>query len=85
MRYVIMLYRVRDNYVTLLDVFRTVLSSGAFEKMWGERGRCFASSSFPMISKVDYAKHETFLAPFMFTWEDFAQYLCSLVGWRVAD
>src|SRR6202041_3086015 len=32
-RYVIMLHRIRDGYVTLFDLFRTVLSSGTVERM----------------------------------------------------
>ena len=31
-RYVIMLHRVRDGYVTMLDIFRTVISAGTLER-----------------------------------------------------
>ena len=37
-RYVIMLHRVRDGYVTMLDIFRTVISSGTLERMLIEDG-----------------------------------------------
>jgi len=69
-RYVIMLHRVRDGYVTLLDIFRTVISSGALEEMLVETGRRFASASFVGIRKSDYTKYESLLASFRFAWND---------------
>jgi TraM recognition site of TraD and TraG len=67
-RYVILLHRVRDGYVTLLDVFRTVISAGALEKMLIEVGRRFATVSFLAISKCDYLRHQKLLEGFAFEW-----------------
>jgi hypothetical protein len=69
-RYVIMLHRVRDNYVTLLDIFRSVISSGSLEEMLIETGRRFTPASFVGIGKADYMKQESLLAPFRFAWND---------------
>jgi hypothetical protein len=63
-RYVIMLHRVRDGYVTLLDIFRTVISSGTLEEMLTATGRRFTSASFVGLGKADYLKYESTLAPF---------------------
>jgi hypothetical protein len=67
-RYVIMLHRVRDGYVTLLDIFRTVISSGTLEDMLTETGRKFTPAAFVGIEKTDYLKYESTLAPFGFAW-----------------
>ena len=69
-RYVIMLHRVRDGYVTMLDIFRTVISAGTIEAMLTESGRRFTAASFIGISKPDYLKYEYTLAPFGFAWSD---------------
>ena len=69
-RYVIMLHRIRDGYVTLFDLFRTVLSSGTLEKMLMQTGRRFTPVSFVGIGKPDYLKHEPALAPFRFVWNE---------------
>jgi TraM recognition site of TraD and TraG len=69
-RYVIMLHRVRDGYVTLLDIFRTVISSGTLEEMLTMTGRRFTAASFVGVRKPDYLKYESALAPFRFAWSD---------------
>ncbi|HET9184482.1 MAG TPA: TraM recognition domain-containing protein [Candidatus Angelobacter sp.] len=75
-RYVIILHRVRDGYVTLVDVFRTVISAGKLEEMLIETGRKFTSASFIGITKKDYSKHESMLKPFGFAWNTrLGQYL----------
>src|SRR6185437_12909096 len=50
-RYVILLHRVRDGYVTLVDIFRTVISAGALEDMLVQTGRKFTAISFIGISE----------------------------------
>jgi TraM recognition site of TraD and TraG len=65
-RYVIILHRVRDNYVTLVDVFRTVISAGKLEDMLIECGRKFTQSAFVGLAKPDYLKYESLLRPFGF-------------------
>ena len=65
-RYVIMLHRVRNGYVTLLDVFRTVISAGTLEKMLIEVGRCSTSITYVGISKIDYQKYQPLLTKFGF-------------------
>jgi TraM recognition site of TraD and TraG len=67
-RYVIMLHRIRDGYVTLLDVFRTVISSGTLEKMLTETGRVFTDVSFVGIEKADYLRNEPELVRCGFSW-----------------
>jgi hypothetical protein len=53
-RYVIILHRVRDGYVTMLDIFRTVISSGTLEEMPTTTGRRFTPASFIGVRKADY-------------------------------
>jgi TraM recognition site of TraD and TraG len=67
-RYVILLHRVRDNYVTLLDVFRTVISAGALEDMLIEVGRRFTDITFVAVERMEYLSHQKLLATFGFTW-----------------
>jgi hypothetical protein len=75
-RYVIMLHRIRDGYVTLLDIFRTVISSGTLERMLIETGRRYTAVSFVGVEKADYLKCESLLAPFGFAWsEKLGQYI----------
>ena len=80
-RYVIMLHRVRDGYVTMLDIFRTVISSGTLEEMLTMTGRRFTPASFVGVSKADYLKFESSLAPFRFAWsEKLRQYIATWTG-----
>jgi hypothetical protein len=75
-RYVIMLHRVRDEYVTMVDIFRTVISAGTLEAMLTQTGRRFTGISFVGIGKADYQQHKSLLAPFGFDWNDHAnQYI----------
>ena len=75
-RYVIMLHRVRDGYVTMLDIFRTVISSGTLEQMLTQVGRRYTSIAFVGIGKTEYLKYESILAPFGFAWsEKLGQYI----------
>jgi len=78
-RYVIMLHRVQDCYVTLLDIFRTVISSGTLEEMLIATGRRFTPAFFVGVSNADYMKHESALATFRFAWsERLGQYIAPL-------
>ena len=75
-RYVILLHRVKDGYVTLLDVFRTVISSEALERMLIEVGRKLVGSSFIGISGTAFLKLRPALANYRFDWnEEAVQYL----------
>lgn len=75
-RYVIMLHRVRDGYVTLLDIFRTVISSGTLEQMLIETGRRYTPVSFVGIGRTEYLKYESTLVHFRFVWnEKLGQYI----------
>jgi hypothetical protein len=65
-RYVILLHRVRDGYVTLLDVFRSVISANALERMLIEAGRTFTEVRYVGIDAAVYQKHGTSLQPFGF-------------------
>jgi hypothetical protein len=65
-RYVILLHRVRDGYVTLLDVFLTVISPGHLEKILVETGAKFSAASFIGIAPEVYLTNNDTLAPFGF-------------------
>ena len=69
-RYAIMLHRARDGYVTMLDIFRTVISSGTLEKILIETGRRYTLVLCVGVGKVEYLKYESTLAPFRFAWNE---------------
>jgi len=68
-RYVIMLHRIRDGYVTLVDIFQTVISAGRLEQMLVEVGSQFSTTSYIGIAKQEYLSEEAQLAPLGFTWQ----------------
>jgi hypothetical protein len=65
-RYVIILHRVRDGYVTLLDIFRTVISPGQLEALLAEVGSKFSSASYVGLAQDNYLAHAEVLATFGF-------------------
>ncbi len=65
-RYVIVLYRVRDRYVTLLDIFRTVISAGQLEDMLIEVGKNFSAVNYVGLQPEGYTSYADELAPFGF-------------------
>ncbi len=67
-RYVILLHRIRDGYVTLVDIFQTVISAGRLEEMLIEVGSQFSTTSYIGIEKNDYLSEEEQLAPLGFKW-----------------
>jgi hypothetical protein len=67
-RYVIMLHRIRDGYLTMVDLFRTVISAGKLEEMLTEAGSRFSSTSYIGIDRDAYRKHENLLSPLGFEW-----------------
>jgi hypothetical protein len=75
-RYVILLHRVRDGYLTLVDLFRTVISAGRLEEMLIEIGSRFSRTQYVGIGKNAYQKYEAALSPLGFEWnKDAKQYL----------
>ena len=68
-RYVILLHRLRDGYVTLVDIFQTVISAGRLEQMLVEVGSQFSSTSYIGIDRDNYLSEEAQLAPLGFTWD----------------
>src|SRR5579883_267912 len=77
-RYVILLHRVRDGYVTLVDVFQTVISAGRLEEMLIEVGSRFSSTQYIGITRAAYQKYESQLSPLGFEWnKDAKQYLAA--------
>jgi TraM recognition site of TraD and TraG len=68
-RYVILLHRIRDGYVTLVDIFQTVISAGRLEQMLVEVGSQFSTTSYIGIDKQNYLSEEAQLAPLGFTWD----------------
>ncbi len=67
-RYVILLHRIRDGYLTMVDLFRTVISAGKLEEMLTEVGSRFSTTSYIGIGKDAYREHENLLAPLGFEW-----------------
>ncbi len=65
-RYVIILHRVRDGYVTMVDIFRTVVSAGQLEAMLITVGTRFSSSVYMGVSAEAYLHHAESLAAFGF-------------------
>jgi hypothetical protein len=79
MRYVILLHRIRDGYLTMVDLFRTVISAGRLEEMLTEVGARFSTASYIGIGKEEYREWESLLAPLGCEWrEDLHLYL---VAW----
>ena len=66
-RYVIVLHQVKSGYVTLVDIFRTVISSGQLEDLLGETKCSFGETAYVAISKVDYETCKSQLARFGFS------------------
>ncbi len=82
MRYVIMLYRIRDGYLTMVDLFRTVISAGKLEELLTEVGSRFSTTSYIGIGKDEYREHEGLLSSLGFNWnKDAALYL---IAWTDA-
>jgi TraM recognition site of TraD and TraG len=78
-RYVILLHRIRDGYLTMVDIFRTVISAGRLEELMIEVGTRFSMTSYIGIDKDAYREHEGLLSPLGFEWrEDEELYL---VAW----
>ena len=67
-RYVIVLHKVKSGYVTLVDIFRTVISSGQLENLLAETSCHFGGTSHIAISKEDYAANNNQLAKVGFSW-----------------
>jgi hypothetical protein len=65
-RYAILLHRIRDGYVTMVDIFRTVVSAGQLENMLIEVGSRFSDVSYVGVSPEQYLPHAELLAAFGF-------------------
>ncbi|MGH9343586.1 MAG: hypothetical protein ACRD19_07490, partial [Terriglobia bacterium] len=50
-RYIILLHRIRDGYVTMVDLFRTAASAGKLEEMLIEVGSRFSTTGYIGIDK----------------------------------
>lgn len=81
-RYVILLHRIRDGYLTMVDLFRTVISAGKLEEMLTEVGSRFSTTSYIGLDKDAYREHESLLSPLGFEWnKDASLYL---IAWTEA-
>lgn len=69
-RYVILLHRVKDGYVTLVDVFRTVISSGALEELLIQVGSRFSMVSYIGVSQQVYQDNREVLSRLGFQRDD---------------
>ncbi|MGC2161512.1 MAG: TraM recognition domain-containing protein [Silvibacterium sp.] len=67
-RYVILLHRIRDGYLTMVDLFRTVISAGKLEEMLTEVGSRFSTASYIGISKEAYREYGAVLLRLGFEW-----------------
>ncbi|WP_260706560.1 type IV secretory system conjugative DNA transfer family protein [Edaphobacter flagellatus] len=67
-RYVILLHRIRDGYLTLVDVFQTVISAGRLEELLVEVGSQFSTTSYIGVEREEYLSEEKQLAPLGFKW-----------------
>ena len=75
-RYVILLHRIRDGYLTLVDLFRTVISAGRLEELLIEVGSRFSTTGYIGINSNVYREHESLLSPLGFELrQDAGQYL----------
>jgi hypothetical protein len=81
-RYVIMLRRIRDGYLTLVDLFRTVISAGQLEAMLVEVGSRFSTASYIGVDKDIYKEYEGLLSPLGFEWNREADLY--LIAWTDA-
>jgi hypothetical protein len=66
-RYVIVLHKLKSGYVTLVDIFRTVISSGQLENLLAETSCYFGEIDYVAISKEDYEICKSQLARFGFS------------------
>ena len=82
MRYVILLHRIRDGYLTMVDLFRTVISAGKLEDLLTEVGSRFSAASYIGMSKEAYREHESLLIPLGFEWNKNAD--LHLIPWTEA-
>jgi hypothetical protein len=78
-RYVIMLHRIRDGYLTMVDLFRTVISAGRLEEILIEVGSRFSATSYIGIDRNAYRESESILSPLGFEWRPDANLY--LVAW----
>ncbi len=75
-RYVILLHRIRDGYLTLVDLFRTVISAGRLEELLIEVGSRFSTTGYIGIDSNVYREQESLLSPLGFEFrQDAGQYL----------
>ena len=65
-RYVILLHRVRDGYLTLVDIFRTVVSAGRLEEMLVEVGARFSMTRYIGISNATRLAYDSLLSQYVF-------------------
>jgi hypothetical protein len=78
-RYVILLHRIRDGYLTMADIFRTVISAGRLEEILIEVGSRFSATSYIGMDKDAYRESESTLSPLGFEWHPDANLY--LVAW----
>jgi hypothetical protein len=78
-RYVILLHRIRDGYLTMADIFRTVISAGRLEEILIEVGSRFSAASYIGMDKDAYRESESTLSPLGFEWRPDANLY--LVAW----
>jgi hypothetical protein len=81
-RYVILLHRIRDGYLTMVDLFRTVISASKLEQMLTEVGSRFSTTSYIGIGKEAYWEHGPLLSPLGFEWNKDADLY--LIAWTEA-
>lgn len=68
-RYVIVLRRLAEGYVTLVDVFRSVISSGQLEELLAATGALLSTRAHVAINKDDHSRYRQSLARFGFVFD----------------
>jgi len=63
-----LLHRIRDGYLTMVDLFRTVISAGKLEEILNEIGSLFSTTNYIGIGKDAYREYEGLLSPLGFEW-----------------
>jgi hypothetical protein len=76
LRYVILLHRLRDGYLTMVDLFHTILSARRLEALMIEVGTRLNEVQYLGIGEDGYRPYEALLSPFGFAWRaDAGQHL----------
>jgi hypothetical protein len=69
-KFIILLHKITYDYVTLFDVYESVISSDVLEKKIQDAERRFEERLFLLVSASDYRAHVDELKLFEFSWDE---------------